>query len=74
MAGILQGKSLLVTGAGGGIGRAACLVLSKAGAKVLVTDINEAAGKATVEAVSAEGGTAASVSYTHLTLPTILLV
>jgi len=61
MAGILQGKSLLVTGAGGGIGRAACLVLSKAGAKVLVTDINEAAGNATVEAVSAEGGTAAFV-------------
>ena len=61
MAGILQGKSLIVTGAGGGIGRAACLVLSAAGAKVLVTDINEEAGKATVEAVSANGGTAAFV-------------
>src|SRR5450631_3227643 len=61
MAGILQGKSLIVTGAGGGIGRAASLVLSAAGAKVLVTDINEEAGKATVEAVSARGGTAAFV-------------
>jgi NAD(P)-dependent dehydrogenase (short-subunit alcohol dehydrogenase family) len=60
MAGILLGKSLIVTGAGGGIGRAACLVLSAAGAKVLVTDINEEAGKGTVEAVSANGGTAAS--------------
>src|ERR1700721_4014725 len=58
MAGILQGKSLIVTGAGGGIGRAACLVLSAAGAQVLVTDINEEAGKGTVEAVSANGGTA----------------
>ena len=59
MAGILQGKSLIVTGAGGGIGRAACLVLSAAGAKVLVTDINEEAGQGTVEAVSASGGTSA---------------
>jgi NAD(P)-dependent dehydrogenase (short-subunit alcohol dehydrogenase family) len=61
MAGILQGKSLIVTGAGGGIGRAASLVLSDAGARVLVTDINEEAGKATVEAVSAQGGTATFV-------------
>jgi NAD(P)-dependent dehydrogenase (short-subunit alcohol dehydrogenase family) len=58
MAGILQGKSLIVTGAGGGIGRAACLVLSEAGAKVIVTDINEEGGKATVEAVASNGGTA----------------
>ncbi len=61
MAGILQGKSLIVTGAGGGIGRAACLVLSAAGAKVIVTDINEEAGKATVAAVASNGGTAAFV-------------
>src|SRR5580692_3209041 len=61
MAGILQGKSLIVTGAGGGIGRAACQVLSAAGARVLVTDINEEAGEGTVEAVLANGGTAAFV-------------
>lgn len=61
MAGILQGKSLIVTGAGGGIGRAACLVLSAAGAKVLVTDIVEEAGNATVEAVASSGGTAVFV-------------
>ena len=61
MAGILQGKSLIVTGAGGGIGQAACLVLSAAGAKVMVTDINEEGGKATVEAVLSKGGTAAFV-------------
>jgi NAD(P)-dependent dehydrogenase (short-subunit alcohol dehydrogenase family) len=61
MAGILQGKSLIVTGAGGGIGRAACLVLSAAGAKVIVTDINEEGGKATVAAVASNGGTAVFV-------------
>jgi NAD(P)-dependent dehydrogenase (short-subunit alcohol dehydrogenase family) len=61
MAGILQGKSLIVTGAGGGIGQAACLVLSAAGAKVMVTDINVEGGKATVEAVASSGGTAAFV-------------
>jgi NAD(P)-dependent dehydrogenase (short-subunit alcohol dehydrogenase family) len=61
MALILQGKSLIVTGAGGGIGRAACLVLCAAGAKVIVSDINEEAGQGTLEAVASTGGTAAFV-------------
>ena len=61
MAGILQGKSLIVTGAAGGIGRAACLVLCAAGAKVIVTDLNEEAGQSTVEEVASAGGTAAFV-------------
>jgi len=61
MAGILQGKSLIVTGAGGGIGRATSIVLATAGASVVVTDIAEEAGKATVEAVRAAGGKATFV-------------
>jgi NAD(P)-dependent dehydrogenase (short-subunit alcohol dehydrogenase family) len=61
MAGILQDKTLIVTGAGGGIGRAACLVLAAAGARILVTDINEEAGLATVDAVSAQRGTSTYV-------------
>jgi NAD(P)-dependent dehydrogenase (short-subunit alcohol dehydrogenase family) len=58
MTGILQGKSLIVTGAGGGIGRAASIVLAAAGANVVVSDIAEGTGQATVEAVQKGGGTA----------------
>lgn len=56
MTGALQDKSIIVTGAGGGIGRAASLVLAAAGAKVVVTDIVEQAGRETVDAVHAGQG------------------
>jgi NAD(P)-dependent dehydrogenase (short-subunit alcohol dehydrogenase family) len=58
MTGTLQGKTLIVTGAGGGIGRAASIVLAAAGANVVVSDIVEATGQATVDAVKRGGGTA----------------
>ena len=58
MTGILQGKTLIVTGAGGGIGRAASMVLAAAGANVVVSDIVEGTGQATVDAVQRGGGTA----------------
>lgn len=61
MAELLDGKSLIVTGAGGGIGRAASLVLAAAGANVIVTDIVADAGQATVEAVRKAGGNATFV-------------
>src|SRR6266404_1188818 len=61
MTGILQGKSLIVTGAGGGIGRAASIVLATAGANVVVSDIIEDSGRATVDAVRTGGGTAVFV-------------
>ena len=58
MMGILQGKTLIVTGAGGGIGRAASIVLAAAGANVVVSDIVEGTGQATADAVRTDGGTA----------------
>jgi NAD(P)-dependent dehydrogenase (short-subunit alcohol dehydrogenase family) len=58
MTGILQGKTLIVTGAGGGIGRAASIVLAAAGANVVVSDIVEGTGQTTVDAVHRGGGTA----------------
>jgi NAD(P)-dependent dehydrogenase (short-subunit alcohol dehydrogenase family) len=61
MAVTLQGKSLIVTGAGGGIGRAASIVLAAAGANVVVSDIIEDSGRATVDAVRTGGGTAVFV-------------
>lgn len=36
----LEGKTILVTGAGGGIGRATAIACSKMGANLLITDIN----------------------------------
>ena len=38
----LEGKVILITGAGGGIGRATAMACAKMGAAVIVTDINEA--------------------------------
>lgn len=52
----------LVTGAGSGIGRATALAFGALGAAVVVSDINDANGKATVALVEETGGTA---SYTR---------
>lgn len=43
----LAGKSAIVTGAGGGIGRAVCIGLAGLGARVLAVDLSEAAGRET---------------------------
>ena len=54
----MRGKVALVTGAGGGIGRAAALAFARSGAAVLVSDVNDAAGAETVSLIEAEGGRA----------------
>lgn len=53
------GKVALVTGAAGGIGRAAALAFGRAGAAVLVSDVNEGGGRETVALIEAAGGRAA---------------
>jgi NAD(P)-dependent dehydrogenase (short-subunit alcohol dehydrogenase family) len=58
MAGLLDGKVTLVTGAGGGIGRATALVLARAGARVLVSDISTRRGEETAQLVGHAGGEA----------------
>ena len=54
----LEGKVALITGAGSGIGRESALLFAREGAKVVVVDINDAAGNETVEMVRAQGGDA----------------
>ena len=61
MAGILDGKSALVTGGGGGIGRAAALAFAREGARVAVADVRAEAAAETVARVNAAGGQAISL-------------
>jgi NAD(P)-dependent dehydrogenase (short-subunit alcohol dehydrogenase family) len=53
-----SGKVALVTGAGGGIGRATAERLAGEGAKVLCTDIDQPAASATAAAIRTAGGQA----------------
>lgn len=57
----LAGKIALVTGGGGGIGRATSLAFAQEGAKVAVVDIDGNSARETVEAVLAVGGEAISL-------------
>ena len=62
MSGLLQDKVALVTGAGDGIGRAVALRYAHEGAVVVVAEINESKGRATVEQITATGGRALLVT------------
>ncbi len=55
---LLKDKVAVVTGAGSGIGRAIAEAYAQEGAKVVISDINEAHGEETVKAIKDAGGDA----------------
>ena len=61
MSGRLEGKVAIVTGGGGGIGRATVLGFAQEGASVVVAEIDQARGRATEQEASS-----ARVRYVHL--------
>lgn len=55
---LLDGKVVLVTGGGSGIGQAACRLYAREGARVVVSDLDDKGGAETVRLIQDEGGTA----------------
>ena len=59
---MLEDKVCVVTGSGGGIGRATAVEMARQGARIVVTDINDEGGHETVRLVQQAGGEA---QYVH---------
>ena len=57
----LKGKVAIVTGAAKGIGKGCAMVLAQAGASVAIADLEEAAGRALADEISATGSAALAV-------------
>ncbi|HEX2727340.1 MAG TPA: SDR family oxidoreductase, partial [Beijerinckiaceae bacterium] len=56
--GIRQGDAVVITGGGGGFGRAFALRFAREGARVAIWDVNHESGAETVREVAAQGGEA----------------
>ena len=61
MAGLLEGKTAMITGAGRGIGHAAAEIFAQHGARVVLSDIDPMPAAQAVAAIIAAGGQAISV-------------
>lgn len=61
MQGLLEGKVAVITGAGSGVGRAATLLFTEHGAKVIAADIDLANAEKTAEMARAQGGEAKAI-------------
>ncbi len=56
----IQGKAVLITGAGSGIGRESALLFAREGGLVAAVDVNEAAAHETASMIAADGGRASA--------------
>lgn len=62
MAGFCEGRVVIITGAGGGLGREYALAFAREGASVVVNDINPQAAERTVGEITSVGGKAVANS------------
>ena len=65
----LNGKTVIITGGGGGIGRAVSLRFAEEGSLVAVLDRDEAAAQATVDLINEAGGKAKAYACLLYTSP-----
>ena len=56
-------KVAIITGAAGGLGKAQAVLLAREGAKVVVTDLDEAQGKSVAEEITGHGGEAMFIKH-----------
>ena len=59
----VKDKVVVITGAGGGIGRATALRFAASGARVIATDLDETVARATADAIEAAGGEALALAH-----------
>ena len=66
--GRLQDKVCVITGIGSGMGRAAAILFTAEGAKIVGCDVNSATAQATLETVTAAGGAMVSMHPCDMTI------
>jgi NAD(P)-dependent dehydrogenase (short-subunit alcohol dehydrogenase family) len=58
---MLEGKSIIITGAAQGIGKAAATICAREGARVIIADLNGELGRSVATSIAASGGQAIAI-------------